>query len=169
MLPPSLQHWCSLVSFYPHQIWQARCQGAACRAPIPTRRSPGSGTSAASLPRVAACSAHLGWPVPSCRPSVPSSAHLQPTSPAPLFRLRPSSLGTPFAAASTVGVPSRDLQECHLLVADLAQLRWRGQCRSVPCSVLSARLRRPSHARDTRLRLRADLHPCGESRDAAWL
>lgn len=164
MLPPSLQHWCSLLSFYPHQIWQARCQGAACRAPIPARRSPGSGTSALLQPPF------LGW-----QRARLISTGLSPPPGLPCLlqhicslHLLPLSSGCD-RAARPVGVPSRDLQECHLLVADLAQLRRRGQCRSVPCSVLSARLRCTSHARDTRLRLRADLHPCGESRDAAWL
>lgn len=103
-------------------------------------------TSAASLLRVTACSAHLSWPFSSSRPSVPSFPHLQPTSPAPLCRLRPSSQ----PAASPVGVPSRDMQKCHLPVADLlTQLRWRGQCYRVPCSVVSARLRCSKHTSTT--------------------
>lgn len=58
-----------------------------------------------SLPSsVAACSAHLGWPVSSSRPSVPSSAHLQPTS-APLFRLRPCCPPRGSAEPGSAGMP----------------------------------------------------------------
>lgn len=147
MLPPSLQHWCSLVSFHPHRTRQARCQGASMlSSPSPAcLRSLGSDTlcgSAASLLRVAICSGRLGCPFSSSRPSVPSFPHLQPTHLLPLlFRLRPSAQAS--SAASTVEVPRRDLGKRHLLVAALpTQRRWRGQCHTVPCSVVSPRFRR---------------------------
>lgn len=91
-----------------------------------------------SFGRAAVCSDHLGCPFYSFRPSVPSFPHLQPTPSAPSLQAETILSASP--AASTAEVPSRDLGKWHLLVADLTQFGWHGQCHTVSCSMVSPRL-----------------------------